>query len=68
MAKLLACLGCEKGHAEIEEVVACQAAEQQAVRAALDAADAAEPKKDRRYLRRSTAPLLKAERQAKERQ
>lgn len=57
------CTGCDRpiceAHATIAEHSACEAAQQAAVRAALDAADAAEPKRDRRFTRH--APLRKGE-------
>ena len=56
------CDGCDKpvweAHKTIEEHIACCAAQQARVRAELDAVEAAEPKRDRRYLARN-APIRK---------
>ena len=57
------CTGCDRpiwdAHATIEEHVACESAQQNAVRAELERAAAALPKKDGRFLSRN-APTLRA--------
>lgn len=50
-------LKCE-GHDEIEGVNTCESAQQNEIRRQLDAEDAAQPKRDRRFLARN-APLRK---------
>lgn len=51
--RALLCIGCDRpvreAHPSIEEEQACVSAQQTAVRAALDAEDAAEPKRDMRF-------------------
>lgn len=49
----LRCHGCDTGHDEIEQVMACQSAQQMRVRQELDDQEAAEPKRDGRFLARN---------------
>jgi hypothetical protein len=54
------CDGCDGFHAELEQVFACEAAQQADIRRQLDAEDARTPKRDQRFLSRN-APLRKGE-------
>lgn len=51
--KKLACIGCTEGHDTIEEVIACETADQERERRAADEAAAKLPKKDGRFLARN---------------
>jgi len=55
----LKCDSCPSGHDELEQVIACQAADQARVRAELDAQDKAEPKRDGRMTARNAGNKLR---------
>lgn len=56
-ARLLKCDGCDVGHLEIEQVIACQAARARAVWQANEDQAASEPKRDGRFLSRNAGPV-----------